>query len=1435
MDQFPLLNTYFKEHAYPFTKHHIDSFREFLRRHIPETVASFNPITMVKFDEDDPNKIKIKVEVFVGGDEDPLQLYVDRPTYQNENGEAVLLTPHEARMKNYSYMAHLLADVKVRYTEEGKKPIEKEFKRTWIGVIPIMLHSDICVLHDQNSSVLRELGECPYDQGGYFILDGKEKVIVSQERITTNRLFIEDTPKDPNYSHRAHIHCTGERGETALSPRTLTFYVIRTELPATDLLPDIKTDLRDYRGAIMVSMPSIPGTIPLFQLFRLLGIQSDKDIIECILGELKETTPKAYLDFLYPSIRHCADKGIFTQVQALEHIAPRTYFKSVDQVHAILVNDLFPNMNEYSGDFDEMSLYENKAKFLGQLVYDTMLTVLGVRPLSDRDGYVFKRVDISGFLLAQLFQSAYIQVKNTCRDMLDSHYHYIIKNKGQLDKLITPDNIRKFLQPTLMADIMTRSLKGRWGPKPEDPDQEIVQDLARISYIGTLSHLRRVNLPLDRSIKITSPHRLHSQQWGIMCPFESPDGASVGYLKNFALLSHVTFGTDSNTVYPCLLDLGLIELTKINMKDAMKYTAVYLNGKWLGIHPNPAQFIRGLRLYRRNALLNIFTSITWDISTNTIRVLTEAGRACRPLLIVKDNDLLLQKANNDSKWFDWIYGKRWRDIHHDKVSNPSELYYQSFYIPLDKAIPSLKTSTLEEKLNALEKTEACIEFLDIEEENSRLVAMDKSHIRSLTTHCEIHPSTIFSVVTNNIPFANHNQAPRNIFHGAQSKQAIGIYATNFSKRFDTMAYIQHYPQRPLVTTRNAQFTMNDRLPNGFNVIVAVMSYTGYNQEDGIMINKGSIDRGLFNITAYKSLSVSEEKLNETDEILIRNPLLLQEAIKDADNELYTYAGAKIQNFHPQKADYSLLDDMGVIQEESYVPSGQSATIIGLVKKTKKYIRAQEGILSETKLVEDYHDVSIRTDVHHYGKVDRVYLENKPVAVGEKYDSNPYRICRVRFRKVRKPELGDKHSSRHGQKGVIGMIIREENMPYTKDGIKPDIIINPHAFPSRMTIGHLVECVFAKLCCMDGTLGDGTVFIPFDRNVISDELEKHGFERYGNEILYNGHTGHQIPTEIFMGPTFYLRLKHMVADKMHSRGIGHSNPHDQLTKQPTAGRSSKGGLRIGEMERDSLLSHGLAQFIKESVMERSDKYQWVVCKHCGVLVEYNYKQSRSICRSCGNNELVVVETPYAMKLLIQELEAMGIQMRLSDEPFEIDEDDEEMDPEDGDTDNENEEQSGGSTTEILNNLNDTEIIKPTSVTDESIETPTEEPLESLEDDGESGESVVINEENGENRGEEGEDSESIPRLDGSDSEENADENKPAVVKEELLDISDSDLESDGSESEIKLEEPDSENVSGKEIKPPAGNETNGTKVEKTESEASKLKDGGENLIKVIHIN
>jgi DNA-directed RNA polymerase II subunit RPB2 len=1206
MHAWNILDVYFQNHQYPFTSHHLDSFREFIKTYIPHTIQSYNPITMIKYDDYD--NILMRVDIYIGG-KDGTNIYVDRPiTF--EDGNAKLLTPNDARLRNLTYESHIYANVFVEITDINNNKMHKEFKNVAIGSIPIMLHSDICILHSQGAEVLQRLGECVYDTGGYFIIDGKEKVIIAQERITTNRLFVSKIKDDNTFSIKGLIRCTGETGETMLSPRTVEFYFVKN--PDINTEDDVAEDYRDKKGAIMVSLPSVQGKIPLFTLFRALGLESDKDIYEAIFGvDNNEIEKNMFDNFIRPSIYN-NPYNIYTQEEAIQYLRPLVKYNNIEHVKSILTTDVFPNI----------PLYTNKGRYLGYLVKQFINVCMNISPLSDRDSYIYKRVDISGYLLAELFHEAYMKLRKFIRDKMDSMYHFGSWNQKQdYENFITEHNIYKLIPNLIIAQTFAKSLKGMWGiVNDEDPELGKVQDLARISYIGFLSHLRRVNMPLDRSIKLTSPHKLHSQQYGVMCPFETPDGGSVGYLKNLAFLTKIASGTNTDNIRKCLLDIGVVPIEYYDIPVSRDIAKVFVNGTWFGITKDPIQTIRILRAYRRNSLINILISVSWSVKANEIRILTEAGRPCRPLIIAH------KPIKNIDNWFDLICGSTLQLSDADKTD---EFYYRSEYINPD-TLPIFQNKSMEQILKVLEKNAASIEYLDIEEEDTCYIAMEEKDISVFHTHLEIHPSTMMSVVSGNIPLSNHNQSARNVFHAAQSKQAIGVYATNFNKRFDTMSYVHHYPQRPLVSTRLSQYTCSDYMPNGFNVIAAIMTYTGFNQEDSIMINKKSVERGLFNLSYFKSVSATAKEVSQNERIIFANPMD------------YVKRGIQVKGI--KHANYTLLDANGFIKEGSVVSKGQKAIVIGILNVRDVFKEVKKGVFTEFVKETIYTDVSLTTDNSLYGTVNKVFYSSKTIG-------NNSSVCKVRFLKIRKPEFGDKHASRHGQKGVVGMIIPEESMPFTKDGVKPDIIINPHAIPSRMTIGHLVECVFAKLCCMKGVIGDGTVFIPFDENIIYKELNEKGFDNHGNEILYNGFTGQQIHCEIFIGPTFYFRLKHMVADKINVRGHDRDKnelPKVMLTRQPTSGKRKGGGLRIGEMERDSVLSHGASLFMKESMMERSDKYKWAVCKRCGILSVYNpSKKNRIIqCKLCNKDDLAVVETPYSFKLLVQELESMGIEMRLN---------------------------------------------------------------------------------------------------------------------------------------------------------------------------------------------
>ena len=1265
-NEWNILDLYFKDHKYPFTGHHLDSYRNFVKIKIPEIIKLNNPITMIKLDDINKNMI-VKVEVFVGGEEGD-NIYVDRPI-SFENGAPKLITPNDARMRNLTYETHIFAKIIVRITDDKNVVNNIEFNNIAIGSIPIMLHSDICLLKNNGSDILKLLGECPYDTGGYFIIDGKEKVIIAQENIVTNKLFTSKLKDDDinGFSYKGVIRCIADKG--SVKPFNIEFYYVDTPVLKNGLYREDNVDIKYMTskqyiyGSILVSLPSFSEKIPLFILFRALGIETDKEIYNYIFGDELDSNEKEYFDnFIRPSIISSyyifKDKEIYiyTQNDALNYLKHRVKYGSVEHVKSVIMTEIFPNIDEL----------DNKGKYLGYLILQFIKTVTGTLPLSDRDSYIYKRVDISGFKLTELFQESYIKLRDNIRIKIDNEYYYgSYKEKGNYTNIVNNNNIYKIVDSLIITQTFGKSLKGRWGLiNNSDPELGIVQDLSRISYIGYLSHLRRVNIPIDRSVKITSPHRLHSQQWGMMCPFESPDGASIGYLKNLSLLTKITAGLNINNIKKCLLDIGIIALNKCNLLINKNITRVFLNGTLFGYTGDPIFVTRILKAYRRNGLINILISISWNIPSNEIRIFTEAGRPCRPLLILKktktnENEILVYQ-NNFTNWFDMLNGNFNKLADEDKND---DYYYRDIYnnpIKTEDASSSIEKiggaifnigggkkkidtdiSLLEHNdnyrkiykniLKELEENGACIEYLDNEESDTVLIAMNKEDITSYHTHLEIHPSTIFSVVTGNIPMCNHNQAARNVFHAAQSKQAIGIYATNFNKRFDTMSYVLHYPQRAIINTRIAQYTSSDYMANGYNTIVAIMTYSGFNQEDSIMINKGAINRGLNYLSYYKSITATSKIVSAYERIIFGNPTKMKDKLGKYDE----LVGIK-------NKDYSYIDDNGFIKKGTYIPQGQEVIIVGMLNVKEIYYEHKEGVFTIQKKKTIYKDVSISTDNSLYGTVDDVYISNK--LSGE--DSI---ICKVKFLKIKKPEFGDKHASRHGQKGVIGMIIPEENMPYTKDGVKPDIIINPHAIPSRMTIGHLVECIFAKLCCIEGILGDATVFIPIDNESVYKKLEDNGFNKYGNEILYNGFTGKQIDTEIFIGPTYYFRLKHMVAEKINSRGTGKVTG---LTRQPTEGRRNGGGLRIGEMERDTLLSHGISMFLQESMMERSDKYAWAACKNCGTLVALNISSNINECKNCNNDDISIVRTPYAFKLLIQEFEAMGVQLRINTQDIDI---------------------------------------------------------------------------------------------------------------------------------------------------------------------------------------
>jgi len=651
----------------------------------------------------------------------------------------------------------------------------------------------------------------------------------------------------------------------------------------------------------------------------------------------------------------------------------------------------------------------------------------------------------------------------------------------------------------------------------------------------------------------------------------TPEGQSVGIVKNLSYMTHITIHSNAMPLYdyilPNIININNEDITTYDLFDKVK---VFINGSWVGITNEPMELYTSLKEKKYKGIINIYTSIIFDCRNKEIRVCNDSGRLMRPVLRVKNGNILITKSmitklkNNEMNW--------------DQL---------------------LTSGVIDESV---------IEYIDADEQACSMIATYPKDLLDKTrkfTHCEIHPSTIFGVLASCIPFPEHNQSPRNCYQCAQSKQAMGVYVTNYENRMDKTAYVLNYPTRPLVDTRTMNIIQLNKIPSGTNVIVAIMTHTGYNQEDSLLFNKASVDRGLFVTTIYHTeKDEDKQKINGDEEIRCKpDPSKTK--------------GMKFGN-------YNKVNNKGVIPENTLVENRD--IIIAKVTPIK------ENRNDHTKIIK-YEDQSRihRTCEETY--IDKNYIDRN----GEGYN-----FAKVRMRIIRKPGIGDKFSSRHGQKGTIGNLIPESDMPFTATGVKPDIIINPHAIPSRMTIGQLKETVLGKVLVELGLFGDGTSFGQFEVKDICNELIKLGYESHGNELLHNGLTGEQIECSVFMGPVFYQRLKHMVNDKAHSRSIG---PMVNLTRQPAEGRSRDGGLRFGEMEKDAMVSHGASRFTRGRMYDSSDKYSVHVCKKCGLVAAYNDEMRIHHCRVCDNRvDFTYLEIPYACKLLFQELNTMNIAPR-----------------------------------------------------------------------------------------------------------------------------------------------------------------------------------------------
>jgi DNA-directed RNA polymerase subunit B len=1097
------MKSYYREDG--LVRQHLDSYNYFIEHGLQAIIDETGEISIDV--PDYPFKVKLR------------RLEIGRPRVIEVDGSDHPIYPMEARLRNLTYAAPLYLEMST--VRDGR---EDSIELIPIGDLPVMLKSKLCLLHNLSNDEFISTGEDPGDPGGYFIVNGSERVIVGLEDLAPNRILVDsdDSGSRPIYRAKVFSHTVGFRARITCK---------------------VKRD-----ATITVAIPGVPSEIPFVILMRALGIESDREIVEIV------STDNIVQDQLEPSFEDAM--GYNATPEAITYIGNRVAHGQVEEyrlrrAESILDRNFLPHI----GDSPTYRL--EKAYFLGEMASRALEFKLRQRDEDDKDHYANKRLKLAGSLLADLFRTAF---RNLCRDI-----------KYQLERMSIRRrrlNISAAVRHGIISDRVQHALAtGNWGHGKVG----ITQLLDRTNYISTLSHLRRLQSPLSRSQPNFEARDLHPTHWGRLCPNETPEGSNCGLVKNLALMAKISVYVDAETIKSVLFRLGVTPIRNVTLDLKTSGAKVFVNGSLIGHTGEPTSLIEIFKKSRRRGEIDPGANIGYIFShkenaSGEVYVNCDSGRVTRPLIVVEEGRPLITSE------------------HIEKVRKNE-----------------LKWSEL---VNA-----GYVEFLDAEEEENAYVALDQSELSEKHTHIEIAVYTTFGICTAVIPYAEHNQSPRNSYEAAMAKQALGVYCTNFFNRVDTQSHVLHYPQIPLVKTKSLDLLGYFERPQGQNFVVAVLSYGGYNMEDALVFNKSSVDRGLARSYAFRVYRAEGRRYLGG----LRDKFEIPEAgIRGFRGEQY----------------YRLLEDDGVVSIESNIDGNDV-----LVGRT-----------SPPRFLEEYRDFELKGPTRRDTSVTM-----RPSEVGVVDDvfvtvsTQGSELVKVRVRDLRIPELGDKFASRHGQKGVIGMLIPQEDLPFTSDGLVPDVLINPHTFPSRMTIGQFIESLAGKSAALSGEIIDGTPFSNVKQDALRKILQDQGFEYSGKEIMYNGITGEKLEAEVFVGIVYYQKLHHMVADKMHARARGQVQ---MLTRQPTEGRSRGGGLRFGEMERDCLIGHGAALLLKDRLLEESDKSVVYVCEKCGYLAYYDFKQRRYVCKLCGESvPISPVTVSYAFKLLLQELMALCISPRL----------------------------------------------------------------------------------------------------------------------------------------------------------------------------------------------
>ncbi len=1065
-----VVKKYLQEHS--LVESNLISFNDFIENRMQEIV---NEISENIDNEDfEINLGKIKVE---------------RPKIIEADGSSSLILPYEARIRRLTYSAPITLEITV------KKGDQIDSETVEIGKIPIMVKSKVCNIHGMSKDKLVENYSDPLDPGGYFIINGNERVMIMAEDLAENQPFIE----------------TDSKGNL-----NLRLFSLR----GTYRIP-IKIS-ENKEGIFEVSFSRFRD-LPAIVILKALGLTKESEIAK-YLG--KET------DSVIVNLYEFAD--LATKEDAMMYIAEKTNLQGtnkeiLERVKQRVDSYLFPHIGQKKED------RMRKAITLCKLMKQFLIAKENPNLRTDKDHYANKRVRLSGDLLATLFR---VNLGILIRDI-----QYSLQKSSKRKKFFS---IKIIAKSTLFSHRVESAIAtGSWTGERSG----VTQNMDRTNYLTLTSQLQRISSMLPSDQENFLARTLHPTNYGRFCPIETPEGTEIGLRKNLALLSKVStrVALDEEKFLKDLESIGL-DSKGIEGHD------VFFNGMFIGSVTNTEEFVKKIREKRKDNELPAQLNVRDNFHFEIVSISTEPGRVLRPLIIVENgssklkNEHLIQLEQGELNWNDLL-------------------------------------------------SKGIIEYLDAAEEENALVALYEEEITPEHTHLEVDSIDLFGVVTSLVPYGNHDQSSRLNRGSKTQKQALGLYAANYLCRLDTDVSILQYPQKPIV--RSFVYDIFNSYPAGQNLVVAIMTYEGYNMEDALIFNKGSLDRGVGRSFYFRPYSAVEMNYagGLKDEI----------AIPEKD-----VSGYKMES------SYRLLENDGIIYPEAHIKEGEV-----LIGKT-----APPKFLSEAR------EISVKTKKESSVTMRQEGAIIDAVFISEDAEGN--RIVQIKTRDQRIPELGDKFATSHGQKGVVGMIVPEEDIPFTSKGIKPDILFNPHGLPSRMTVGYLLELLAGKVGCLKGEIMDGTSFSGVGKEKLEDELTELGFRYDGKETMYHGITGKRMTAKIFIGNLYYLKLKYMVGNKIHGRASGKVA---LLTRQPTEGRSRGGALRLGEMEQQALVAHGSSLLLKERY--DADRVVLPICEHCGSIGIDDNIHDKVICSICNSEDVEPVEISYAFKLLIEELQGLHL--------------------------------------------------------------------------------------------------------------------------------------------------------------------------------------------------